>query len=749
MTRVSFLKNNFFPFLIYIGIIFFSFFCLKTTNGQERDALRLQLKWYHQFQFAGYYAADFKGYYKKAGLNVELLEGNPDRPSVDMVLSGKTDFGVTGSDILNFYIEKKPVVVISAIFQHSPYVFITLADKKINSVSDLAGKKVMASRDHGLLLLRALFLREGIPINSIKLSEHSWNNNDLINGNVDALSGYSTVEPYQFRKMGYEVKSIRPIDYGIDFYGDVLFTTSSMAENSPAIVEKFNQASLKGWEYAMSHPHEVANYILKLPGVKQRGILKEDLLNEAKEMQKLIQPHLVEIGHINPGRWQSMLEVYKQLGLAGKKDNIDGLLFQDASIKKVLYFDILVYVLGIGASMFAMALIWNWQLRKLVQKKTMAIQNEINVRRIAEQRLELAIEAAGLGIWEWDLQTNATTYDTKWIHSLGYEPALFMKDIVWMDIVHPDDEENVRDALKGLVEGSSSNNSLAYRIKMGDGQWKWILSFRKILSFQKNGKAGKIIGTHLDIDFIKRKEIELQDITRELRKTNSELEKFAYITSHNLRAPVVNLMSLTEMQTDNTISEELNHEINQKIHFCVKQLDSTLNDLIEIVASKSGKHVNREHLDLQKELNIIIRSIEKQVKESDAQIETNFAEAKSIHFPKRFLHSILINLLTNSIKYKSDKRKLIITITTRVNKEHTILYFSDNGLGMNLNKFGSKIFGLYQRFHSKIDGKGLGLYIVKSQIEAMDGKIEVESTADVGTTFKISFENRVPSQITN
>jgi light-regulated signal transduction histidine kinase (bacteriophytochrome) len=284
---------------------------------------------------------------------------------------------------------------------------------------------------------------------------------------------------------------------------------------------------------------------------------------------------------------------------------------------------------------------------------------------------------------------------------------------------------------------------------MGDGQWKWILSFRKILSFQKNGKAGKIIGTHLDIDFIKRKEIELQDITRELRKTNSELEKFAYITSHNLRAPVVNLMSLTEMQTDNTISEELNHEINQKIHFCVKQLDSTLNDLIEIVASKSGKHVNREHLDLQKELNIIIRSIEKQVKESDAQIETNFAEAKSIHFPKRFLHSILINLLTNSIKYKSDKRKLIITITTRVNKEHTILYFSDNGLGMNLNKFGSKIFGLYQRFHSKIDGKGLGLYIVKSQIEAMDGKIEVESTADVGTTFKISFENRVPSQITN
>ena len=241
----------------------------------------------------------------------------------------------------------------------------------------------------------------------------------------------------------------------------------------------------------------------------------------------------------------------------------------------------------------------------------------------------------------------------------------------------------------------------------------------------------------------------MQDITRELRKTNSELEKFAYITSHNLRAPVVNLMSLTEMQTEDIISEELNHEINEKIHFSVKQLDSTLNDLIEIVASKSGEYVNREHLDLQKELNVIIRSIEKQVKESGAQIETNFAEVKGIYFPKRFLHSILINLLTNAIKYKSDKRKLMIKITTQVNKEHTILYFSDNGLGMNMNKFGSKIFGLYQRFHSKIDGKGLGLYIVKSQIESMDGKIDVESTVDGGTTFKISFENRLASQISN
>ena len=743
MILIKQVINKLSRFLIIAGISCSFIFSCTQINAQETSTIRLQLKWHHQFQFAGYYAAQQKGFFKEAGLNVELLEGSSQRPPVDAVLEGTADFGVTGSDIINFHIDKKPVVVISAIFQHSPYVFLTLANKKINSATDLAGKKIMASTDQGWLLLRALFIREGIPISKITMVEHSWNLQDLINGKVDAITAYSTVEPNLFRKLGYEVAMIRPIDYGIDFYGDVLFTTRAIANKNPAKVEKFNQACLKGWEYALSHPSEIADYILTLPGVKQRGISKEDLLNEAEEMQKLILPDLVEIGHMNPGRWQTMLNVYKQLGIAQKNDSIDGFLFQDASVKKILYFDVLIYVLGIGASLFVIAIIWNWQLRNIVHKKTMALQKEITFRKGTEQRLELAIQAAGLGIWEWDLVTNETTYDKNWIRALGYDPDEFLKNSSWLDLVHAEDHDTVKEIMNGLIDGRYPSNSLAYRIRTKQGPWKWILSFSKVVSFQDDGKASNMIGTHLDIDFIKEKEIELQDITRELRKTNSELEKFAYITSHNLRAPVVNLMSLTEMQSEETLSPELNEEITHKIHYCVKQLDSTLNDLIEIVASKSGNYVHKENLDLQKELNLIIRSIEKQVNESVAQIDTNFSEINSIYFPKRFLHSILINLLTNAIKYRSEKRKLIISLKTRVKKDYTVLYFSDNGLGMNMNKFGNKIFGLYQRFHSKIDGKGLGLYIIKSQIESLDGKIEVDSMPDVGTTFKISLKNTV------
>ncbi|MEJ7694680.1 ABC transporter substrate-binding protein [Daejeonella sp.] len=745
MTLIKQVKIKLRRFLIIAGI---SCYCLvgsAPVNAQETNTIRLQLKWHHQFQFAGYYAAEKKGFFKEAGFNVDLLEGNTENPPVQNVLNGTAEFGVTGADIINHHIAKKPVVVISAIFQHSPYVFLTLADSKINTATDLAGKRIMASEDQGWPLLKALFIREGIPMNKIKIVAHNWNHQDLISGKVDAITAYSTVEPNQIRKLGYNVTLIRPIDYGIDFYGDVLFTTRSIANDEPEKVEKFNAACLKGWVYAMSHPSEMADYILTLPGVKQRGVSKEDLLNEAEEMQKLILPDLVEMGHMNPGRWQSMLDVYKQIGIAQKTDSINGFLFADASVRKVLYFDVLLYVLGIAASLFVIALIWNWQLRKIVHKKTTALQKEITFRKGTEQRLELAIQAAGLGIWEWDLVSNKTSYDSNWVRALGYDPDEFLKNSSWLDIVHEEDHDTVREIITGQVDGRYTSNSLAYRIKTKQGPWKWILSFSKVVSFQEDGKAANMIGTHLDIDFIKEKEIELQEITNELRKTNSELEKFAYITSHNLRAPVVNLMSLTEMQSEEALSPELNEEITHKIHYCVKQLDSTLSDLIEIVASKSGNHVHRESLDIETELNLIIRSIEKQVTESGAQIEINFSEINTIYFPKRFLHSILLNLLTNAVKYGSDKRKLIISLKTRVQKDYTVLYFSDNGLGMDMTKFGSKIFGLYQRFHNKIEGKGLGLYIIKSQIESLDGKIEVDSMPDVGTTFKISFKNGVIS----
>lgn len=193
------------------------------------------------------------------------------------------------------------------------------------------------------------------------------------------------------------------------------------------------------------------------------------------------------------------------------------------------------------------------------------------------------------------------------------------------------------------------------------------------------------------------------------------------------------------MHAAGDLPEELEAEINSKIRQSVKQLDNTLNDLVEIVSSKSGEQITSESLNLNIQLDQIMASIENQIQSSEAVIETDFSEVEHVNFPKRYLTSILLNLLTNAIKYRSPERPLIISVKTHIDKDYTVLSFSDNGIGINMQKFGHKVFGLYQRFHNNIDGKGLGLYIIKSQVEAMDGKIQVESTENEGTTFRISF----------
>jgi signal transduction histidine kinase len=407
----------------------------------------------------------------------------------------------------------------------------------------------------------------------------------------------------------------------------------------------------------------------------------------------------------------------------------------------VQYFDYLLYAIGVAGFLFIINIIGNWRLRRQVLKRTADLQTEIINRIKAEQRLEIAIEAAGLSIWSRDLDTDKVIYDRNWFQNQGIDPDVFLEYDILLSAIHPDDLENVKQATTYLREGKNLYNNLTYRIKTIHGDWKWILSFSKMISSNGSARKNVVVGSLLDIDFIKQKEIELQGITKELSKKNNELEKFAYITSHNLRAPVVNLISLTELQQESNLSQELQDEIRQSIHECVRQLDNTLNDLVEIVASQSGKSVKSEDLNLQTELNMVIKTIENQIRSSGAKIEVNFANDLNIHFPRHYLHSILLNLFTNAIKYKSKDRNLVISLKTREGKDFTQLFFSDNGIGINLDKYGNKIFGLYQRFHSNIDGKGLGLYIIKSQIDAMDGKIEVDSLPDVGTTFCIYFKN--------
>lgn len=340
-------------------------------EGPPMKKVRIQLKWHHQFQFAGYYAAQIQGYYRQAGLEVELREGNPKRRSLQVVQSGEADFGVTDCDVLLARMQGKPVMVCASIFQHSPYIMLSVAKQGITKPSDLVGKRLMVATDQGEAEVRAMIIREGLPADRIEFRPHSWSNQDLIEGRVDAISAYSTVEPTQLRQRGVTPAFIRFSDYGVDFYGDTLFTTEGLVKKDPALVRAFVEASLKGWDYAMKHPEELIEHILQMPGVKERGILRENLEVEAREMVPLIQADLVEVGHMNAGRWERIAQTFVETQVVKELKHLQGFIWTPESgtnLKPFLWGIAALSLIG------SLAALWTLQLRRQVEVRTQEVR---------------------------------------------------------------------------------------------------------------------------------------------------------------------------------------------------------------------------------------------------------------------------------------------------------------------------------------------------------------------------------------
>lgn len=739
-------------FLSVISILLIIPILSKGDNSRlMNDQVKLKLKWLHQFQSAGFYAAQIKGYYQQEGINIELIEGSATEPPIDFVINNENSYGVSSSELIEFKAKGKPIVLISSIFQHSPYVIISLSDKNILEPKDLIGKKIMVSQEQGLIQLKSLLSSQKIDLNKITFLEHTWRNEDITNGYADAMSGYSTVEPYQLSKQGFIVNELNPRKFGIDFYGDLFFTSEKEANQNPNRVIAMKHATNKGWEYALSHIDEMCDYILSLPGVKERGITKENLVYEALNMQQLIKSDLVEIGHINKLRIENMVRLYEKIGLIEKNANFDNFIFNEQvrAQKIEKYYTYFWYVFAIILLGVAGTFIWNRQLRKNVQIHMLRIENENKGRLIAEkiakeseERLELALSAARLGIWDSDLISGKVYRNEIWSEMLGYSPFEIESSYEgWRKLVHPEDYEIIDSSINSHHNGDTQYNNYEHRLFTKNGEWKWILSLSKIVSYNEKGQAKRLIGIHIDIDDIKHKEIQLKALSEELIHSNRELEKFAYITSHNLRAPVVNIVSLLELLNKEDLSDQNNTVIISKVEQSVLRLENTLNDLIEVVSAKKLAHTQKSKLSIAEVCKHVISNLESQLLKVDADIIFNFDTHDELIYVRNVLESILQNLLTNSIKYRNPDKKLKIEISTHFDGEYTYLYVRDNGIGFDSDAMGQKIFRLYERLNYNIEGKGLGLYLIKTQIESLNGKIDVYSKPMQGALFTVSLKN--------
>jgi diguanylate cyclase (GGDEF)-like protein len=307
---------------------------MSTANVHASDAapgnmvpLRLQLKWRHQFQFAGFYTALEKGYYRDAGFDVTIVPLQPGTDPVDIVLHGGADFGIASSELVLRYAKGDPVVVLATIFQHSPLALFVRPDVGIETPHDLAGHKVALAPWETEIF--AYLQREHVPVDQLQIVEHDHTVDSLLKGRVDALAGYETDESYYLQRSGRQFRQFSPRSSGVDFYGDTLFTTRAMVERHPKWAEAFVAASLRGWEYALAHQEEIA----ALVHAKWAPDLPlEKLRFEAASMAPLVRTDLVELGHTHIARWQHIFDVYRDLGLApaGSATDLTGLIYRPA-----------------------------------------------------------------------------------------------------------------------------------------------------------------------------------------------------------------------------------------------------------------------------------------------------------------------------------------------------------------------------------------------------------------------------------
>lgn len=313
------IKNKFAAMIIALLLV------RVNADAVMLEPVVLQLKWSHAFQFAGYYAAQELGYFNDAGFAVEIRELAPGGNVVAKVLSGEADFGVGNSSLLVEHQNGRPVNVLAVIFQHDPMVWIANRSKGVYTLDDLVGRTVMMEPLAGAL--KALLVSEGINLSDLNIRSHSFDYRDLIEGSCDAISGYSSFEPYYLDQAGLNYAMFYPRNAGIDFYGDNLFTSQSWVRRNPEKARNFRDACIKGWEYAVGHPEEVITWILR-DYAPDKSV--DALRYEADEIIRLVASERIPVGSMNRERWVHVAEGFVRAGVLSGDYQLDGFVFKDA-----------------------------------------------------------------------------------------------------------------------------------------------------------------------------------------------------------------------------------------------------------------------------------------------------------------------------------------------------------------------------------------------------------------------------------
>ncbi len=300
--------------------------CLTTSLHAQQDRVRLRLVWRNQFQFAGYYVAKEKGFYRQEGLDVEILEKDPAVDNVEEVLTGKSDFAVGRSSLLINRVRGDDVVALFAAFQQSPMMLLTLGKSGLSTPASLRGKRIMVTSESRVVSeILAMLMKAGVTPSDFIHQEHSYNLQDLIVGNTDAMVSYISNEPFQLQKQGLAYYVISPKDHGFNMYSDILFTSGRLIKERPELVERFYRASLRGWLYAFGHIGEASQIIFDHYNSQGRSIAA--LQFEGETLKKLAFDKDGVFGSLTMSRLEQMLQIYLLTNIIDNESDLTGFIY--------------------------------------------------------------------------------------------------------------------------------------------------------------------------------------------------------------------------------------------------------------------------------------------------------------------------------------------------------------------------------------------------------------------------------------
>lgn len=715
-------------FLLIITLIFvlFSFSVFpRDMNEKQLQKVVLQLRWKHQFQFAGYYAAIKNGYYKKLGLQVILKEGGKGIDHLEEVENGHAQYGSSNTDVLIGRLDGKPLVALAAIFQHSPAVILARKGSNISSLQDFIGKKFLLTRRKDAEIL-ASFMNED-AYDGIKFVYRKYSINHYLDKTIDGYVAFESNQPFTLKKMGAEFSILRPRTYGIDFYGDCLFTSESELKNHPERVRDFREASIRGWKYAFKHIDEIIDYIISEYSVSKS---KEHLRYEANVLKKLTMPDMIEIGHMNPGRFKHIADTYARFGIVPKKYSLDGFIYSPhTKIDLAGLYTILSIISGIcfifGGISYILKRYNNKLKREIVRRKEIQKalgRSEVKYRELIESVPQGIAEISSNDTMLFMNSTFCTMMECKQDQCIGRTINSLAEEDHCFSILEKFGKDN-QERPNSLIPSYQTICTLSgKKIEL------------EIVCADKHDSTGRLNGKILILtDVTNTKKIEREREVLQQQMLNAAklatLGEMVGNIAHEINNPLTVVLGNSNLMKKMVDKNEIDCE---RMKFYIKRIQKTVGRINDIIRGLRVISKNSEEMPFKKVklksliMDTVSLCVDRYTYEEVGLFVCDIDDEFELVCRKTEISQVLLNLLSNAFDAVCELGEKWVRINVDVvDAERVEISVTDSGVGVPV-EIRNDIFKPYFTTKGTRNGTGLGLSISHGLINRHHGTLRID-----------------------